>query len=78
MLLVGDSKGSYLTPPYVDEYGETDPGLARGNPLSLCSSAYTQLNQLWLTHGVPEQVSALRLFGSEPCTRCVSTMCISV
>ncbi|XP_022649941.1 E3 ubiquitin-protein ligase UBR2-like isoform X1 [Varroa jacobsoni] len=57
MLLVGDSKGAFSSPPYVDEYGETDPGLLRGNPLTLCNSAYTQLNQLWLSHSVPEQVA---------------------
>lgn len=56
MLLVNDSKGAFSSPPYVDEYGETDPGLMRGNPLTLCATAYTQLNQLWLSHGVPEQV----------------------
>jgi len=57
MFLVGDSKGSIAAPPYVDEYGETDPGLIRGNPLKLCPSAYNELNQLWLNHGVPERVA---------------------
>lgn len=57
LLLVGRTKGCYLPPPYVDEYGETDPGLMRGNPLHLCPRRYDQLQQLWLSHGIPEQVA---------------------
>ncbi|KAK8757678.1 hypothetical protein V5799_004692 [Amblyomma americanum] len=49
--------GCYLPPPYVDEYGETDSGLMRGNPLHLCPRRYEQLQQLWLSHGIPEQVA---------------------
>ena len=30
------SKGCYVAPPYLDQYGETDQELRRGNPLSLC------------------------------------------
>lgn len=57
LLLVGRTKGCYLPPPYVDEYGETDPGLARGNPLHLCPARYEQLQRVWLSHGIPEQVA---------------------
>ncbi|KAL3216688.1 hypothetical protein MRX96_032860 [Rhipicephalus microplus] len=57
LLLVGRTKGCYLPPPYVDEYGETDAGLMRGNPLHLCPRRYEQLQQLWLSHGIPEQVA---------------------
>ena len=32
----GRSKGCYMSPPYLDQYGETDQGLKRGNPLKLC------------------------------------------
>ena len=32
----GKSKGCYMSPPYLDQYGETDQGLKRGNPLKLC------------------------------------------
>ena len=32
----GRSKGCYVSPPYLDQYGETDQELRRGNPLSLC------------------------------------------
>lgn len=57
LLLVGRTKGCYLPPPYVDEYGETDAGLMRGNPLRLCPRRYEQLQHLWLSHGIPEQVA---------------------
>lgn len=57
LLLVGHTKGCYLPPPYVDEYGETDPGLTRGNPLHLCPRRYEMLHRLWLSHGIPEQVA---------------------
>lgn len=56
LLLVGRTKGCYVPPPYVDEYGETDPGLTRGNPLRLCPRRFEHLQKLWLSHGIPEQV----------------------
>lgn len=46
-----------MSPPYIDEYGETDQGLFRGNPLSLCESSYKQLHRLWLRHGIPEEIA---------------------
>ncbi|XP_013779486.1 E3 ubiquitin-protein ligase UBR2-like [Limulus polyphemus] len=57
LLLGGKTKGCYMAPPYVDEYGETDQGLMRGNPLHLCKDRYRELHRLWLSHGIPEQVS---------------------
>ena len=32
--------------PYVDEYGECDEGLKRGNPLKLDKSMYEELNKV--------------------------------
>ncbi|XP_031694689.1 E3 ubiquitin-protein ligase UBR2-like isoform X1 [Anarrhichthys ocellatus] len=32
----GKTKGCFYPPPYLDDYGETDQGLKRGNPLHLC------------------------------------------
>ena len=32
----GRTKGCFMSPPYLDQYGETDQGLKRGNPLKLC------------------------------------------
>ena len=37
--------GAYLSAPYVDEYGETDKGLKRGNPLFLDQEKYAELNR---------------------------------
>ncbi|XP_035225375.1 E3 ubiquitin-protein ligase UBR2-like [Stegodyphus dumicola] len=57
LLLSDKNKGCFTAPPYVDEYGETDQGLFRGNPLHLCSERYEELHELWLSHNVPERVS---------------------
>ncbi|VDD74451.1 unnamed protein product [Mesocestoides corti] len=39
-----------LPTPYRDEFGETDVGLRRGNPLFLDEKAYEELNRIWLSH----------------------------
>ncbi|XP_054719736.1 E3 ubiquitin-protein ligase UBR2-like [Uloborus diversus] len=57
LLLSDKNKGCFIPPPYVDEYGETDQGLFRGNPLHLCPERYEELHELWLSHNVPERVS---------------------
>jgi len=57
LLLAGKTKGCYLPPPFIDEFGETDQGLIRGNPLHLCESSYNELHRLWLRHGIPEQIA---------------------
>ena len=31
-----------MPPPYLDQYGETDQGLKRGNPLTLCPERYSK------------------------------------
>jgi len=51
------NRGSFLCPPYLDEYGETDQGLRRGNPLHLCHEKYQRLHRLWLGHGIHESVT---------------------
>lgn len=68
MLLVPNNKGCFYTPPYVDEYGETDQGLRRGNPLTLSNEHYKRLQKLWLSHGIQEEIvhhleSSPTLFG---------------
>jgi E3 ubiquitin-protein ligase UBR2 len=57
LLISGKSKGCFIDAPYVDEYGETDTGLNRGNPLRLCSVLYDELNKLWLEHRIPEKIA---------------------
>ncbi|CAH1791627.1 unnamed protein product [Owenia fusiformis] len=57
LLLAGKIKGSFHAPPYLDDYGETDQGLRRGNPLRLCPDRFKKLHKLWLSHGIPEEIS---------------------
>lgn len=57
ILVLGKSKGSFLPAPYLDEYGETDQGLRRGNPLHLCRERLNKLQMLWLNHGLYEEIA---------------------
>ncbi|XP_043259405.1 E3 ubiquitin-protein ligase UBR2 [Colletes gigas] len=57
LFLRSPNRGSFVCPPYLDEYGETDQGLRRGNPLQLWHDKYRQLNQMWLGHGLHESIS---------------------
>lgn len=57
LFLRSPNRGAFACPPYLDEYGETDQGLRRGNPLKLCKNKYKQLNQMWLGHGLHEAVA---------------------
>ncbi|XP_075941501.1 E3 ubiquitin-protein ligase UBR2 isoform X2 [Anarhichas minor] len=52
----GKTKGCFYPPPYLDDYGETDQGLKRGNPLHLCSDRYKKIERLWRQHGVAEVI----------------------
>ena len=45
MLICCFFSGAYLPAPYVDEYGETDKMLRRGNPLMLDEEKYAELNR---------------------------------
>lgn len=57
LLLASPNKGCVVPPPYVDQYGETDQGLRRGNPLHLCEETYNKLQMLWLGHGIHEEIA---------------------
>ncbi|XP_066999318.2 E3 ubiquitin-protein ligase UBR2 isoform X2 [Anabrus simplex] len=57
LLLASPSRGCFLLPPYLDQYGETDQGLRRGNPLTLCPERYKKLQLLWLSHGIHEEIA---------------------
>ena len=37
--------GTFLSAPYLDEYGEADKGLKRGNPMYLDQEKYEELNR---------------------------------
>lgn len=57
IVLLGQGTGCFLTAPYLDDYGETDQGLRRGNPLHLCRDSYKKLQLLWLGHGIHEEIA---------------------
>lgn len=57
ILLLGLNKGCFVSSPYLDKYGETDQGLRRGNPLTLCPERYAKLNLLWLSHSLHEDIA---------------------
>lgn len=57
ILILGVNKGCSVTPPYLDEYGETDQGLRRGNPLKLCYERYEKIQMLWLSHSLHEEIA---------------------
>ncbi|XP_034041636.1 E3 ubiquitin-protein ligase UBR2 isoform X3 [Thalassophryne amazonica] len=56
LFMAGKNKGCFYPPPYLDDYGETDQGLKRGNPLHLCLERYRKIQRLWHQHGVAEVI----------------------
>ncbi|KAJ4923804.1 hypothetical protein JOQ06_028059 [Pogonophryne albipinna] len=56
LFVAGKTKGCFYPPPYLDDYGETDQGLKRGNPLHLCAERYRKIEHLWRQHGVAEVI----------------------
>ncbi|CAL8067972.1 unnamed protein product [Orchesella dallaii] len=56
-MLYGRKRGCDVVPPYVDEYGETDQGFRRGNPMKLSKERYEIVRKIWAQHGIPEEVS---------------------
>lgn len=57
LFLAAPHRGCFVSPPYLDDYGETDQGLRRGNPLRLCNERYKKLQTLWLNHGIHEEIA---------------------
>ncbi|XP_033110450.1 E3 ubiquitin-protein ligase UBR2-like [Anneissia japonica] len=57
LLVSSKTRGCFHSPPYLDDYGESDVGLRRGNPLRLCKDLYHKLYILWLQHGIPAEVA---------------------
>ncbi|CAF1066177.1 unnamed protein product, partial [Didymodactylos carnosus] len=51
------ARGTLIPAPYIDDYGETDQGLRRGNPLHLCEERYRLLYKRWLSHTFTEDIS---------------------
>uniref|UniRef100_A0AAR2J1E2 E3 ubiquitin-protein ligase n=1 Tax=Pygocentrus nattereri TaxID=42514 RepID=A0AAR2J1E2_PYGNA len=57
VLMASRTRGSTYPAPYLDDYGETDPQLGRGNPLHLCPERYKKLQQLWQQHCILEEIA---------------------
>ncbi|KAJ8971803.1 hypothetical protein NQ317_010778, partial [Molorchus minor] len=57
LLLAAPHRGCFMSPPYLDDYGETDQGLRRGNPLRLCPERYKKLQTFWLSHSIHEEIA---------------------
>ncbi|XP_052436368.1 E3 ubiquitin-protein ligase UBR1 isoform X3 [Carassius gibelio] len=57
ILMASKTRGSPYPAPYLDDYGETDPQLGRGNPLHLCPERYRKLLHMWQQHCVLEEIS---------------------
>ncbi|KAG7277883.1 hypothetical protein CRUP_036283 [Coryphaenoides rupestris] len=57
VLKASKTRGTTYPAPYLDDYGETDPQLGRGNPLHLCPERYNKLHQLWQQHCVLEEIA---------------------
>ncbi|XP_058518892.1 E3 ubiquitin-protein ligase UBR2 isoform X5 [Ochotona princeps] len=56
LFLAGKTKGCFYSPPYLDDYGETDQGLRRGNPLRLCRERFKKIQKLWHQHSITEEI----------------------
>uniref|UniRef100_A0A4W3KE75 E3 ubiquitin-protein ligase n=1 Tax=Callorhinchus milii TaxID=7868 RepID=A0A4W3KE75_CALMI len=57
LLLAGKNRGCFVPAPYLDDYGETDQLLKRGNPLHLCPDRYRKLQQMWRQHRILEEIA---------------------
>jgi len=57
VMLVDAGQASYFPSIYLDEHGEEDHKLRRGQPLYLNTKRQAELYHLWLTHGVPTEVA---------------------
>ncbi|XP_071832675.1 E3 ubiquitin-protein ligase UBR2-like isoform X2 [Apostichopus japonicus] len=57
LLIASKNNSCSYIPPYVDEYGEPDQGLRRGNPLHLSHERYQELHKMWISHEIPAEVT---------------------
>lgn len=57
LLLATPHRGCFLPAPYLDEHGEADQGLRRGNPLKLNQERYEKLHMMWLNHTIHEEIA---------------------
>lgn len=58
VLYLHNKNGSWNLAPYLDKYGESDPGLRRGRQLYLNQKRYDALfRNVWLTQGIPTMIA---------------------
>ncbi|XP_073725595.1 E3 ubiquitin-protein ligase UBR1 [Misgurnus anguillicaudatus] len=57
VLMASKTRGSRYPAPYLDDYGETDPELVRGNPLHLSPERYRKLLNMWQQHCILEEIA---------------------
>ncbi|XP_056623407.1 E3 ubiquitin-protein ligase UBR1 isoform X2 [Triplophysa dalaica] len=57
VLMASRTRGSPYPAPYLDDYGETDPQLGRGNPLHLSPERYRKLLNMWQQHCILEEIA---------------------
>ena len=51
------SESSSIIGLLTSQYGETDAGLKRGNPLRLCPDMMAKLRRMWLNHGICDEIA---------------------
>uniref|UniRef100_A0AC35FZC7 E3 ubiquitin-protein ligase n=1 Tax=Panagrolaimus sp. PS1159 TaxID=55785 RepID=A0AC35FZC7_9BILA len=56
IMLTSRKRGAYKAAPYVDQFGETDNGFRRGNPLFLHPEMYKRFQRIWLHQEVAEEI----------------------
>lgn len=58
VLYLHGRNGSFNPAPYLDRYGEPDPGLRRGRQLFLNQKRYDALyRNVWLQQGIPTMIA---------------------
>ena len=58
VLYMHNRNGSWNLAPYLDKYGEADPGLRRGRQLTLNQKRYDKLfRDVWLQQGIPTMIA---------------------
>uniref|UniRef100_A0A7E4W1J9 E3 ubiquitin-protein ligase n=1 Tax=Panagrellus redivivus TaxID=6233 RepID=A0A7E4W1J9_PANRE len=56
VMLTSRKRGTFRPAPYVDQFGETDLGFRRCNPLFLHEDMYRRLQRIWLHQEMAEEI----------------------
>jgi len=60
IMLLRGRHHEYIDAPYVDQHGETDPGLTRGRPLTLDVNQYERIREACISNSIASRVERLR------------------